>query len=82
MSELPMFLQMDASSRTCRVLAISRNLSFGLRMLFPENYPFSDVPTFEFLDPNLSSDIKHRFHKVNYKWFDSVIRASLMADAL
>ncbi|XP_056008866.1 GATOR complex protein WDR59-like isoform X4 [Ostrea edulis] len=56
--------EMDAGSRTCRVLAVSRNFNVGLRMLFPENYPYSDLPTFEFLDPNLNSDIKHKLHKV------------------
>ncbi|XP_062593014.1 GATOR2 complex protein WDR59-like isoform X3 [Saccostrea cucullata] len=56
--------EMDAASRSCRVLAVSGNFSVGLRMLFPENYPYTEPPTFEFLDPNLNSNIKHKLHKV------------------
>ncbi|XP_078335515.1 GATOR2 complex protein WDR59-like isoform X5 [Crassostrea virginica] len=54
--------EMDAARRTCLVSAMSRNFSIGLRMQFPENYPYSE-PTFEFIEP-LNSDIKRQLHKV------------------
>lgn len=58
------FQQLDAVKRTCSVSAVSRNFNIGLRMQFPENYPCSEPPTFEFLESNLNYDIKRQLHKV------------------
>lgn len=56
--------ELDAVKRTCSVSAVSRNFNIGLRMQFPENYPCSEPPTFEFLESNLNYDIKRQLHKV------------------